>query len=96
MPPVIPNYDKTLINVCIELTKRWIEWKENTAIPFTNADIENFYPGQKVAFLTDLHKSSTVLSLNKMQQMADIYKLDSMKNCEIRYKNMYIFIRVNY
>lgn len=92
MPPVIPDYDKTLVNVCTELAKRWVEWNENTTMPFAITDIESFFPGQKVAFFTDLHKSSTVLSLNKVQRMADIYKLDSVKNCEIRYKNMHIFI----
>ncbi|XP_014474504.1 PREDICTED: leukotriene A-4 hydrolase [Dinoponera quadriceps] len=85
MPPVIPDYDKTLANVSIELAKRWIEWDENTAMTFAVTDIESFFPGQKVAFLTNLHKSSTVLSLNKIQRMADIYQLDSVKNCEIRF-----------
>ncbi|XP_032674153.1 leukotriene A-4 hydrolase [Odontomachus brunneus] len=85
MPPVIPDYDKTLVNVCTKLAKQWIEWNEDTVMPFAIMDIENFSPGQKVAFLTDLHKSSTVLPLNKIQRMADIYKLDSVKNCEIRF-----------
>lgn len=84
MPPVIPDYDKTLINVCIELAERWIQWEESTVPTFAKSDIESFFPGQKVAFLTELHKSSAVLSLDKIQLMADTYQLDSVRNSEIR------------
>lgn len=89
---MIPDYDKTLANVCTELAKRWIQWDTNTAMPFAMIDIENFSPGQKVAFLTDLHKSSVIVPVNKIELMTDIYQLDLVKNCEIRYKNMRIFI----
>ncbi|EFN80896.1 Leukotriene A-4 hydrolase [Harpegnathos saltator] len=85
MPPIIPDYDKTLAIVCTELAERWIQSDENTAMTFAMKDIKDFSPGQKVAFLTDLHKSSIVLSVNKIQQMANIYQLDSVKNCEIRF-----------
>lgn len=85
MPPVIPDYDRTLINVSIDLAKRWIQWDESTVSPFVKIDIESLSPGQKVAFLTELHKSSAVLSLEKIQVMADTYQLDSVKNSEIRF-----------
>ncbi|RLU18861.1 hypothetical protein DMN91_009219 [Ooceraea biroi] len=85
MPPVIPNYDKSLTNVCTELAKRWIEWKEISTSTFMKSDIDSLSPAQKVAFLTELHKSSVNLSLDKMQVMADTYQLDSIKNSEIRF-----------
>lgn len=85
MPPVIPDYDKTLTNACTELANRWIQWDENTALPFVKSDIESLSPGQKVMFLTNLHKSSTVLSLDKIQLMTATYQLDLMKNSEIRF-----------
>lgn len=84
MPPVIPDYDKSLTNACTELARRWIEWDESTVSPFIISDIENLFPGQKVAFLTELHKSSTILSLNKIQQMANTYQFDRVRNSEIR------------
>lgn len=85
MPPVIPDYDKTLTNACTELAKRWIQWDESTASPFIKSDIESLSPGQKVTFLTNLHKSSTILSLDKLRLMTDTYQLDLVKNSEIRY-----------
>jgi len=84
MPPVIPDYDKSLTNVCAELAERWFEWNQTSASTFVKSDIDNLSPAQKVAFLTELHKSSVNLSLDKMQLMADIYQLDSIKNSEIR------------
>lgn len=84
MPPVIPDYDKTLTNACTKLATRWLQWNENTVPPFIKSDIESFSPGQKVAFLTNLQKSTTVLSLDKIQLMAAIYELDLVKNAEIR------------
>jgi len=85
MPPVIPDYDKTLTNACTELAKRWIQWDESTVSPFIKSDIESFSPGQKVTFLTNLHKSPDVLSLDKIQLITATYQLDLVKNSEIRY-----------
>ncbi|EFN66270.1 Leukotriene A-4 hydrolase [Camponotus floridanus] len=85
MPPVIPDYDKTLTNACTELAKRWIQWDESTVSPFTKLDIESFSPGQKVTFLTNLHKSPDVLSLDKIQLITATYQLDLVKNSEIRF-----------
>lgn len=85
MPLVIPDYDKTLTTACTELAKRWIQWDDSTASPFVKSDIENLSPGQKVTFLTNLYKSSTVLSLDKIQLMTSTYQLDLVKNSEIRY-----------
>ncbi|KMQ94850.1 leukotriene a-4 hydrolase [Lasius niger] len=85
MPPVIPDYDKTLTNACTELAKRWIQWDESTASPFIKSDIESLSPGQKVTFLTNLHKSPTILSLDKLRLMTDTYQLDLVKNSEIRF-----------
>lgn len=96
MPPVIPNYDKTLTNTCTELANRWIQWDESTASPFIKSNIDKLSPGQKVTFLTSLHKSSTILSLDKIQLMADTYQLDLVKNSEIRYyTSFYIFMNID-
>lgn len=84
MPPVIPDYDKSLTNVCTELAKRWIEWNETGTSTFSKPDIDGLSPAQKVTFLTELHKSSAKLSINKVQLIREIYQLDSIKNSEIR------------
>lgn len=85
MPPIIPNYDESLTNACTELARRWIEWDDSTVSPFVMSDIKNLLPGQRVAFLTELHKSSAILSLDKIQQMTNIYQFDRVRNSEIRF-----------
>lgn len=83
MPPIIPNYDKSLAIMCVELAARWIRWDETTTHTFNKSDLDDMFTTQKVGFLTKLHKSS-VLPLTKIQLMADIYELDKIKNSEIR------------
>ncbi|KAK2577166.1 hypothetical protein KPH14_003323 [Odynerus spinipes] len=85
MPPIIPNYDKSLAIVCTELAQKWISWDENTTSPFNKTDLQNLTTLQKITFLAELRASSTTLSLKKLKTMQDIYDLDSIKNSEIRF-----------
>lgn len=85
MPPVIPNYDKSLAMPCIELAEKWFSWDETTVSPFNKKDIEILNPLQKISFFAQLRSSSTNLSLKKLEIMQDIYDVDSIKNAEIRF-----------
>ncbi|XP_014610852.1 PREDICTED: leukotriene A-4 hydrolase [Polistes canadensis] len=84
MPPIIPNYDKSLAAACTELAQKWITWDENSTTPFNIKDLQDFTPMQKKTFIADLHASSTVLSVKKLEAMQSVYDLDSIKNSEIR------------
>lgn len=84
MPPVIPNYDKSLAIACTELAQKWISWEETTTSPFDKNDIQNLTAIQKITFLAELRASSTILSLKKLETMQDTYDFNSIKNAEIR------------
>ncbi|XP_015177544.1 PREDICTED: leukotriene A-4 hydrolase [Polistes dominula] len=85
MPPVIPNYDKSLAVACTELAQKWITWDENSSVPFDIKDLQDFTPIQKKTFIADLYASSTVLSEKKLKTMQSVYNIDSVKNSEIRF-----------
>ncbi|XP_035735268.1 leukotriene A-4 hydrolase-like [Vespa mandarinia] len=85
MPPVIPNYDKSLAIACTELAQKWISWDETTTSPFDKNDIQNLTAIQKITFLAELRASSTILSLQKLETMQDTYDFNSIKNAEIRF-----------
>lgn len=86
MPPVIPDYDKTLELVCVALSDKWINWDEKTTNPFSTQDLKDMSAEQKREFLTILHAGKATLSVEKLKAMQSAYNFDAVKNCEIRYK----------
>ena len=38
MPPVIPDYDKSLAAVCDELVQKFLDWNEEGVCPITSED----------------------------------------------------------
>ncbi|XP_046747332.1 leukotriene A-4 hydrolase [Diprion similis] len=86
MPPVIPAYDTTLAQVCKELADRWLQWDENTTSPFDASDITQLSSNQKIEFLAELLLANETLSQKKLEVMNQVYKLDLVKNAEIRFR----------
>ncbi|XP_051156421.1 leukotriene A-4 hydrolase isoform X2 [Leptopilina boulardi] len=85
MPPVIPNYNKDLLNACIELAEKWINWDEKTAVPFEKSDVNNLSASQREQFITVLFENNATLSIKKLEKMQEIYDFDSVQNCDIKF-----------
>ncbi|KAK6176549.1 hypothetical protein SNE40_014812 [Patella caerulea] len=93
MPPYTPKFDTSLKSVCIDLCERW-----NNATDFTNfspADLNNLSTGQKKEFLALLCLKEP-LAVNKLQAMEDVYKLNNVKNSEVRFKWIMLGIRAKW
>ncbi|KAL0278991.1 UNVERIFIED_CONTAM: hypothetical protein PYX00_000646 [Menopon gallinae] len=88
MPPVIPDYDKTLIKDVENLVEKWVQWNPTDQCifgqtPFSYSDIEGFSSSQTCLFFTKLWESGD-MKVVKLKLMEQVYKLSDIKNCEIR------------
>ena len=84
MPPVIPKYNRDMLNACTELATKWIFWDENTPFSFKKSDIMNLTANQRIQFLTELFQDKAILSVKKLEKMQEIYDFDSVQNAEIK------------
>ncbi|XP_046999491.1 leukotriene A-4 hydrolase [Schistocerca americana] len=92
MPPVIPDYKTSLEETCTDLCKKWVKWSETESCPFSATDLKNLSSLQVKEFLAQLLEEKP-LSLEKLKTMEKIYKLNSVKNSEIRFRWLRLCIR---
>lgn len=85
MPPVIPEYDKTLIENCIKLKDKWLTWNENDEGSFSKDDTANMDANQMDYFLQLLWESDPI-PISKLKTMDKIYNLNATNNCEIKFR----------
>lgn len=86
MPPVIPDYDNTLVNVCITLRDKWFSWDGSSAsVIFSPKDIADMNSNQLDYFLQLLLESDP-LPISKIQHMEKVYKLNDTNNAEIKFR----------
>lgn len=100
MPPVIPDYDKTLIKDVEKLVERWLQWNPSDSCmfglsPFAYSDVETFSSSQKCLFLTKLWEAEA-MDIRKLKLMEQVYKLTDVKNCEIRCIWIRLCIKANW
>lgn len=88
MPKIKPNYDASLAQACIELKDRWCAWDESgdAQKAFPPEEFEALTPAQKIEFLAMLLDVQTKLSHKKLETMEQLYKLNDVRNCEIRFR----------
>lgn len=82
MPPVIPEYDQTMNQVCTQLADRWATAKDATE--FSSDDIAHMSSGQKIEFLGQLLLKDPICPSN-YDQLTSIYQLDKSGNAEIKF-----------
>ncbi|XKL66326.1 hypothetical protein PGB90_009746 [Kerria lacca] len=95
LPPIIPQlnlYDSTLEESCVKLANKWFEWKEEEPSEFSPNDLKDFESLQIQEFCAILLEK-TPLSLHKLKLMNDLYKMNSYKNSEIRFRWLRICIQ---
>ncbi|XGW31169.1 hypothetical protein V3C99_009825 [Haemonchus contortus] len=82
MPPK-PKYDTSLMDACRVLAADWTSTAVNTA-PATAANFDHMLPSQKVETLNKI-RSSGQFSPEKMPLLTSRYKLEEVKNSEVKF-----------
>lgn len=86
MPPVIPDYNKTLVNVCIALKDKWLSYKNDVDLnSFSAKDLEAMNSNQ-VDYFLQLMLESEPISMKKLKIMEKLYKFNETSNAEIRFR----------
>eukprot|EP00027_Filamoeba_sp_ATCC50430_P011432 CAMPEP_0168552066 /NCGR_PEP_ID=MMETSP0413-20121227/6519_1 /TAXON_ID=136452 /ORGANISM="Filamoeba nolandi, Strain NC-AS-23-1" /LENGTH=610 /DNA_ID=CAMNT_0008582657 /DNA_START=35 /DNA_END=1867 /DNA_ORIENTATION=- len=94
MPPVESKFDTTMTSESENLAKKWVEYNTNSAA-FTpsEADIKSWSAGQIVVFLDKLVTAANPLSIATLDKIDEVYKLNSSRNAEIRFRWYSLCIR---
>ena len=84
MPPIIPDYDNSLSQVCTSLAKRWVTAKDSDLIEFTVRDVSSMDSWQMIDFLSQLLETEPPISHSKVESLTQTYGLKSNNNSEIK------------
>ncbi|XP_078716937.1 leukotriene A-4 hydrolase [Lampetra fluviatilis] len=95
MPPVKLQYDTTLADACSALAARWSQTKDVDLASFNADDLKDFSSNQKVEFLA-LLLLQPALPVKSLQRMEEVYKLNSVKNSEIRFRWLRLGLRARW
>jgi len=94
MPPSRPSYDTSLTEKFTSLAKRWSECNNEDLGQFTAADLASFSPYQVKDFLGVLLETNPLTS-EAINKMADVYSLNSIKNCDIKFRWIRLCLRAH-
>ncbi|XP_055641440.1 leukotriene A-4 hydrolase [Toxorhynchites rutilus septentrionalis] len=94
MPPVIPNYDRTLLDACQKHAKLWAE-NELEIVASSPILSETLSSIQVIEFLAQLLEKKTLkdLTAEKIALLDKTYRIHETKNAEIRFRFVRLFIR---
>ncbi|KAF7646003.1 hypothetical protein LDENG_00195120 [Lucifuga dentata] len=92
LPPVKPQYDTTLADTCIALSRRWMTAKQEDLSGFNESDMKNLSSHQQVEFLSLLLQEDP-LPLSHMKKMQELYDLNACTNSEIRFRWLRLCVR---
>lgn len=97
MPPVDPKFDRTLLNKCDELAKRWIKFKDSKSFDggFNSTDLDEFDAKQKMIFLLRINEDGPY-SKEFIEAMDKVYGLTKVVNSEIRFLWQTLCLTSNY
>lgn len=96
MPPVIPDYDLTLLKGCNELKEKWVNWNESEPIPLTAADFDNLVPDQKIYLFQQILDLKQPQPISKLKEIEKVFKLTNVKNMEIRFRWLRICLQAHW
>ncbi|XP_023023652.2 leukotriene A-4 hydrolase [Leptinotarsa decemlineata] len=95
MPPVIPEYDKSLATICDGLLKSFLEWNGEGEIPISKEDKEALTTNQMIYFLQKMLEAQG-LSKEKLEALEKLFSLDSIKNAEIKFRWLRICLKARW
>ncbi|KAH9511255.1 Leukotriene A-4 hydrolase [Dermatophagoides farinae] len=103
MPPIIPDYDKTLLMACVNLATKWLkaDLNEIDANHFPLAEFQHLHSIQQKLFFVQiqnrLNESTTTTTMSeKLSKMSELYELATMNNCEVKHKWIMCSIKARY
>ncbi|XP_027205009.2 leukotriene A-4 hydrolase isoform X2 [Dermatophagoides pteronyssinus] len=90
MPPVIPDYDKTLLMASVNLATKWLKAEDNETDSnhFPLNEFKSLDSMQQQMFFIQiqnrLNESITTTTMKqKLSRMSELYELSTVKNCEV-------------
>lgn len=96
MPPVIPIYDESLLDVCLDLKKRWLEWNETKeAAPFRKPNIKKLSTNLIIQLLQEITDSEPQ-PIAKLIAADEIFEFSSVKNAEIKFRWLKIGLKAHW
>uniref|UniRef100_A0A182Q3G4 Leukotriene A(4) hydrolase n=1 Tax=Anopheles farauti TaxID=69004 RepID=A0A182Q3G4_9DIPT len=94
MPPVIPSYDRTMLEACLAHASLWAENDLDTirASPLLNQTLVSV---QQIEFLAQLLEKKTIVDLTaeKVALLGETYGFTTTKNAELRFRFVRLYIR---
>lgn len=96
LPPVIPEYDLTLLKACNEIKEKWVKWNANEPIPLTSEDYESLVTDQKIYLFQQILDLKEVQTVEKLKEIERVFKLADVKNMEIRFRWLRICLQAHW
>lgn len=99
MPPVIPNYDRSMINDCSKLAQKWNKSLQRDISLFIPNEFTSLSSTQQKMFLVEyfnllpVKNETDQLIVSKIERMNQLYSLDSIHNTEVRCQFILIGLR---
>ncbi|KAI9030189.1 hypothetical protein CLU79DRAFT_695144 [Phycomyces nitens] len=86
MPPVIPQFDTTLADMCYTLADRWDKARDEASLSqFSSTDLEEMSSLQKVVFLERLSDDKP-LPHASLAKMDELYQMTPIRNADVRFR----------
>lgn len=99
MPPIVPEYDTSLINVIDKLVEKWLSWVPTEdclfSCPFNILEFESLITGQKCLFFTKLQENNS-LTLDKLKFIHKVYGMEEVKNAEVKFAWLRLCIKAKW
>lgn len=95
MPPVIPDYDKTLATVCDDLLERIDQWNDLKSSAVTTDDVKNLSTEQ-IIYLLQKILDGPPQSIEKLKKLQNVLNLEDVKNAEKKYRWLRIGIKAKW
>lgn len=95
MPPVIPDYDKTLAIAADDIVDKFINWKDESPIPISEEVKSKLTTGQLIYILGKL-SAFEAQPINKLEAFNKLFNLDKVKNSEIKFRWLRICLKAHW
>ncbi|KAL1513959.1 hypothetical protein ABEB36_003296 [Hypothenemus hampei] len=95
MPPVIPDYDKSLALFCDELIDKFSNWNNEGPLPITLEDKSQLSTFQVIYILQKLCEKPSQ-QITKLQALNNIFDFDNVKNPEIKFRWFRICLKAHW
>ncbi|XP_067914869.1 leukotriene A-4 hydrolase [Heterodontus francisci] len=95
IPPFTPHYDISMADACMTLCKRWSIATDAELDCFREADLKEMSSQQIIEFLA-LLLLEPPLRLNNVKRMQEAYKLNNIKNAEIKFRWLRLCLRAHW